>query len=83
VEIAISKSAGRALRRSNKRDLIVQKIEELAARPRSMSGNVTRLRGKAAFRLWVQDWRIIFRIEGDTLLIDAIEPRGSVYEDRT
>jgi hypothetical protein len=31
----------------------------------------------------VHVWRIIFRIEGDTLLIDAIEPRGSVYEDRT
>ena len=79
----ISKSAGRALRRSNKRDLIAQKIKELAAEPGSLSGNVSRLRGQSGFRLRVQDWRVIFRIEGNLLFIDEIEPRGSIYEDRT
>lgn len=55
----------------------------MAAQPQSLSGNVVRLRGRSDFRLRVQDWRIIFRIEGDILLIDEIEPRGSIYEDRT
>ncbi len=83
MQVVISKTAGRALRRSNKRDLIARKIIELAAKPEPLSGNVVRLRGRAGFRLRVQDWRVIFRIEGDVLLVDEIEPRGSIYEDRT
>ncbi len=82
MRVVISKSAGQALRRSNKRDLIARKITELAA-GREQSGNVARLRGSRAFRLRVQDWRVIFRIEDDILFVDEIEPRGSIYEDRT
>ncbi len=70
----------RALIRSNKRQLIRQQIEELAAEPLSQSANVRRLQGRPEYRLRVQDWRIIFRIEGDMLWIDDIAPRGSAYE---
>jgi mRNA interferase RelE/StbE len=83
VEIVISKSAGRALMRSNKRVLIAQKISELAVDPDSLWANVVKLQGRAGYRLRVQDWRIIFRIQDDMLHIDEIEPRGSIYEDRT
>lgn len=70
----------RALLRSSKRALIRQKIEELAADPLSLSANVKRLHGRSEYRLRVQDWRIIFRIENSILWIDDIGPRGSVYE---
>ena len=83
MRIVISKSAGRALQRSNKRVLIARKIEELARDPDGLAANVIKLQGKPEFRLRVQDWRIVYRIEGDMLLIDEIEPRGSIYEDRT
>jgi mRNA interferase RelE/StbE len=83
VKIEISKAARQTLFRSNKRLLIAQKIEELAENPASLAANVLKLRGRPEYRLRVQDWRILFRIEDETLYIDEIEPRGSVYEDRT
>jgi mRNA interferase RelE/StbE len=80
VDIRFSKSAMRALLRSNKRVLIRQKIDELAADPLSMTANVKRLQGRSEYRMRVQDWRVIFRIERSTLWIDDIAPRGSAYE---
>jgi mRNA interferase RelE/StbE len=79
VEIRFSKSAMRALLRSDKRALIREKIGEFAADPLSLAANVKKLKGRPEFRLRVQDWRIIFRIEDDLLWIDDIGPRGSVY----
>ena len=83
MEVQLSKAARQALLRSNKRTLIAQKIKELAENPAMQSANVIRLRGRSEYRLRVQDWRIIFRIEDQVLYIDGIEPRGSVYKDRT
>ena len=79
MEVRVSKAANRALLRSNKRTLLRQKIGELAAEPLSQSANVKKLRGRPGYRLRVQDWRIVFRIEDEVLWIDEIGPRGSVY----
>jgi mRNA interferase RelE/StbE len=72
-------SALRSLRRSDKRELIARKIEQLAADPQSIAPNVKKLQGRPESRLRVQDWRVIFRIEGGVLHIDEIGARGSVY----
>ena len=82
MRVVVSKIANRALQRTHKRVLITQKIEELAHDPDTLRANVKRLRGRLGFRLRVQDWRILFRIENNTLYIDEIEPRGSAYEDK-
>lgn len=82
LEIGYSQEAIRTLRRLNKRALIRQKIRELAENPDAMGGNVTRLQGRPESRLRVQDWRVIFRIEGNTLWVDKVLPRGQVYEVR-
>jgi len=79
MEIRFSKSALKVLLRSNKAPLIRQKIDELAADPLSQGANVKRLRGRQEYRLRVQDWRVIFRLEAGVLWIDDIGPRGSVY----
>lgn len=79
MEIRFSKSAMRALLRSDKRELLRQKIADLAQDPLSQSSNVKRLQGRSDYRLRVQDWRVIFRIEDNILWIDDIGPRGSVY----
>jgi len=79
VDIRFSKTAMRALLRSNKRDLIRAKIDELASEPLALSANIKRLQGRPEYRLRVQDWRIIFRMEDDIIWIDDIAPRGSVY----
>ena len=80
LEISYSDEALRTLRRSNKRNLIRQKIEELASDPDAMCANITRLQGRPESRLRVQNWRVIFRIERSTLWIDKVLPRGSAYE---
>lgn len=79
MEIRFSKTAMRALLRSDKRELIRHKIAALADDPLSQSANVTRLQGRSDCRLRVQDWRVIFRIDDGVLWIDDIGPRGSVY----
>ena len=83
MEIQFSKTAARALLRSNKRLLIRQKLDEVALDPLSQSANVKKLQGRPEYRLRVQDWRVIFRIEEDILWIDDIAPRGSIYEGST
>ena len=80
MEVRYSKSALAALRRSDKRKLIREKIDALAEDPSSMNVNVTKLRGRCEYRLRVQNWRVVFRIEDDILIVDDIAPRGAVYE---
>ncbi len=79
VEICFSKSSARALLRAEKRGLIRQKIGELADDPLSQSANVKKLHGRPEYRLRIQDWRVLFRIEDGVLWIDDIGPRGSIY----
>ena len=73
----------RALLRSSKRGLIRGKIDELACEPLALAANVKRLKGRSEYRLRVQDWRVIFRIEDEVLWIDDIAPRGRAYEERS
>jgi mRNA interferase RelE/StbE len=82
VEVRFSKTAARALLRSNKRGLIREKIDELAREPLALAANVKRLKNRSDYRLRIQDWRVIFRIEEEILWIDDIAPRGRAYEDR-
>ena len=79
VKVVLSKAAQRALVRSAKRKLLQQKIRVLATDPGSLASNVKRLVNRSQSRLRAQDWRVIFRVEMDTLFIDEIGARGSVY----
>ena len=81
MKIAYSKSALKTLRKAaNTAPLIMRKVEELASNPDAQANNVTALKGADGFmRLRVQDWRVIYRIEGSTLYVDIIAPRGEAY----
>ncbi|MBY8828438.1 type II toxin-antitoxin system RelE family toxin [Hephaestia mangrovi] len=79
MDIRFSRTAARSLLRCDKRDLVREKIGQLADEPLALSANVKKLKGRPEYRLRVQDWRIIFRIDADTLWIDDIAPRGSAY----
>lgn len=81
MEICFSASASRTLRRSDKRRLIVEKIKLLAVDPVALTANVKRLKGRDDYRLRVQNWRVVFHMDGNVLWIDEIVPRGSAYED--
>lgn len=61
---------------------IRSKIESLAADPFATNNNVRKLVGCEAFRLRVGDWRVIYEIEGERLVIHVltVAPRGGVYQ---
>lgn len=80
MEIRYSRTAQKALLRSNKRQLIRDKIAQLADNFAGSANNVTQLQGRDEWRLRVQDWRVIFVIENDVIFIREIGPRGSAYE---
>jgi len=80
VDIRYSKAAVKALLRCHKRALIQQKIQELADGSFVTNPNVIKLVGREEYRLRVQDWRVIFRVDGSILAIEKIGPRGAIYE---
>lgn len=80
VEVRYSKSARLALKRSHKGRLIKAKIDAFAIQPDLEHPNVTRLKGMTEYRLRVQDWRVIFAVDGDVLIIRDIGPRWSIYD---
>ena len=81
--ILFAKQADKALRKMprNTAQLIRQKLEQLAEDPFVRNPNVTRLQGRPGYRLRVGDWRVIYEVEDDRLIIIVlrIAPRGGVY----
>lgn len=82
MKIAFSNEAIKDLRRlsSTVKQLVLAKIRQYAADPASLAGNVKTLRGIAGFRLRVQDWRILFTRDGDTMRITRIRHRNEAYD---
>ncbi len=59
---------------------LIAKILQYAADPASLQNNVTALKGSDGFRLRVGNHRVIFEIDGDTMVIVAIGTRSSIYD---
>ncbi len=57
---------------------ILKKIKELKDNP--FSKDIKRLRGENSFRLRIGDYRIIFEIETDKILILKIGHRKNIYQ---
>ena len=43
-------------------------------------GDVKRLKGRAGARLRAGDWRIIFYVEGNTVIVTAVGHRREIYD---
>jgi mRNA interferase RelE/StbE len=82
--VVFTKQALRVLRRlpRNIADLIRAKITEIAQDPYATHNNVTKLVGRPGYRLRVGDWRVIYELQNEqlVLLVLKIGPRGEVYE---
>ena len=63
------------------RELVVSKIEGLARDPFG-AANVKQLVGRPGYRLRVGDWRVIYDVESERLLVRVLKvgPRGEIYE---
>ena len=60
---------------------IVAKIREVAASPYAPNNNLTKLQGRDGYRLRVGDWRVIYELQDDRLVMLVLEvgPRGGKY----
>lgn len=82
-QIEYSKQSIRALRRmsANTAALIRSKIDAVAQDPFAAQG-VKKLVGRDEYRLRVGDWRVLYLLDGERLLvlITEIGPRGGIYQ---
>jgi len=64
--------------------LIREKLELVATDPHANHPNAKKLHNRPGYRLRVGDWRIIYEIQNDRLviLVLKIAPRGEVYRER-
>jgi mRNA interferase RelE/StbE len=62
--------------------LIRAKIEHLAEAPYAPNNNVRKLEGEKGYRLRIGDWRVIYELQDDRLVIIVvkIKPRGEAYK---
>lgn len=83
MKIAFAAAAAKTLaRRIPEMDArrIRDKIGRLAADPTSPLHDVKPLVNRLGFRrLRVGDWRVIFRIDGDTLVVELVGHRKDIY----
>jgi mRNA interferase RelE/StbE len=59
---------------------IQTKITVLAADPYSPNNNATKLQGRAGYRLRVGDWRVLYELESQRLVVLDVKPRGGAYQ---
>lgn len=81
-KIEYSRSSLRALRRlpRNTAETIVKKIAALAVDPYAPNNNATRLQGRPGYRLRVGDWRVLYELSENRLLVLDVRPRGGAYQ---
>ena len=84
-EVIYSKDATRSLRKITRKlaQTIQAKIEAVAVDPYAKHANVTKLQGRDGYRLRVGDWRVIYDIADEHLIIHVVRiaARGNAYKD--
>jgi mRNA interferase RelE/StbE len=82
-KIVFAKEAQKALLRMPKKAALVirQKLEQLATDPYASNPNAKKLQNRSGYRLRIGDWRVIYEIQNDQLviLVLKIASRGEVY----
>ncbi len=81
MQIKWRKSAHKEVRRAPV-NISAALIEAVAryAENRDANVDIAAMQGEdSAYRIRVRDWRLIFTIEGETLTIVKIAPRGAAY----
>jgi len=81
MQVVLSKAAEKHLERLNEPTLsrIYKALAALGEEP--TKGDITKLAGRDEYRLRMGNYRALFRIEADKILITAIAPRGQVYKE--
>ena len=81
--VVTTKSFNKAIAKlpANWQKRIVTKIKEIAVNPYAPNNNLAKLRGREAYRLRVGDWRVIYELHDDRLMMLVLDagPRGGIY----
>jgi mRNA interferase RelE/StbE len=81
--VLFTKSADKTLRKlsRNVAQRIRRSLDDLATNPYAEHLDVTKLQNRPGYRLRVGDWRVIYEIENDELIILVLRigSRGEVY----
>lgn len=82
--IAYSKEAAKSLERMprNMAQLIREKLEIIAVDPYADHPNAKKLQGREGYRLRVGDWRVIYKMQNEQLivLVLKIASHGEIYK---
>lgn len=82
-KIAFTKGAAKSLQKMPRdmASLIREKLAQLASNPFAPHLNAIKLQGRPGYRLRVGDWRVIYEIRNEELIILVLKiaPRGEVY----
>ena len=83
-KILLTKQAYKALQRmpQSTAQRIREKIELLATDPYASNPNASKLTGRSGYRLGDDDWRIVYEIRKEEIIILVLKiaPRGEVYK---
>ena len=81
--VVTTKSFDKALARLplNWQKRIVAKVKEVAVDPYAPNNNLTKLQGREGYRLRVGDWRVIYDLQDERLVMLVLDmgPRGDIY----
>lgn len=61
---------------------ILSKVREVAVNPYASNHNLTKLQGREGYRLRVGDWRVIYELQDEQLVMLVLElgARGGIYQ---
>ena len=83
-KISYTKEAEKSLLKIQRKTakLIREKMDAIAADPFANHPNAKKLQGREGYRLRVGDWRVIYKIENEQLVIIVLKvaSRGEVYK---
>lgn len=81
--LLFTKQAQRTLQKlpRDKSAAIINRLERIARDPHAQDNNVTKLQNRPGYRLRAGDWRVIYEVRNDQLIILVlrIAPRGEAY----
>jgi mRNA interferase RelE/StbE len=81
--ISFTREAAKALQKMPRPTavLIQEKLAQIASNPFSAHPNALKLKDRPGYRLRVGDWRVIYEIQKDEVVIIVLKiaPRGEVY----
>lgn len=80
--LRFSRSAVKALQDmpTRERQQLLTRLKAIAADPAGRHASVTALQGtEGGFRVRQGDWRAIFHVDGDDVLVDGIGHRREIY----